>query len=245
MICLHGFNESARSFSVLKNPDNRYTFLMIDAPFHGSTNWQQGLHYTPDNLHEIINNILKAEGFSPEQQLIFVGFSLGGRMSLSYYQHYPHTISRLILLAPDGLALNCWYGFSAYTRAGNRLFYLTMKYPQWLIKLAGILSRLGFINPGIKKFVTHYLHAKEVRQTLYNSWTAFRFFKPDIAQIKKIIAANKTPVQLYFGKYDRVIPAARGIDFIKGIEAYAKTTALETGHRLLQDRTVQALFENT
>lgn len=242
VICLHGFNESARSFSVLKNPDNRYTVLAIDAPFHGSTNWQQGLQYTPGNLHEIIHNILKAEGFSPEQQLVIMGFSLGGRMGLSYYQHYPHAVSRLILLAPDGLKMSFWYWFSAYTVIGNRLFAITMKHPGWLIKLAGVFSGLGCINPGIRKFVTHYLHVKEVRQTLYSSWTAFRFFKPDIALIKKRIARDQIPVQLYFGKYDNVIPPKRGADFVQGITSCATSTVLDAGHRLLQDKTVQKIF---
>ena len=244
VICLHGFNEPASSFSVLKNPGNRYTLLAIDAPFHGGTHWQQGCSYTPEDLHEIITIILKTESFPDKQQLVLTGFSMGGRMSLSYYQTHPKRISRLLLLAPDGLRISFWYWFSSHTLAGNRLFAGTMKHPGWLIQFADLLNRLGFINAGIRKFVVHYLHNPTVRETLYKTWTAFHYFKPNIAQIKKTIIQNHTPVQLYFGKYDRVIPAKRGDDFVKGIEAYAQTNRLEAGHRLLQNKTIQALLED-
>ncbi|SDD93817.1 alpha/beta hydrolase [Niabella drilacis] len=243
VICLHGFNESAEAFAVLQDPANRYTFLAIDAPFHGNTLWKEGLRFTPAMLHEVIQNILAAESRSTAQPLTLLGFSLGGRMCLSYYQQYPQQVNRLLLLAPDGLKMSFWYWFSAHTIVGNRLFAVTMKHPGWLIKFAGILHKTGVVNAGIKKFTVRYLHHPPVRNLLYTVWTAFRFFRPDIAQIKKSIARNQTPVHLYFGKYDKVIPASRGADFTAGIEEQVQTVILEAGHRLLQNKEVQEILD--
>lgn len=245
MICFHGFNESAQAFSVLKNSANRFTILAIDAPFHGNTRWEEGCRFTPDQLHEILQLLLAAESFAATAPFILVGFSLGGRIGLSYYQQYPQNVQQLLLLAPDGLEMNFWYWLSAHTVIGNRLFASTMKQPRWLIKFAGLLNKTGMINAGVKKFAVHYLHRPQVRQMLYTTWTAFRFFKPDIAQVKKIIVQRQTPVQLYFGRYDNVIPARRGFQFIKNIEPFAQTHVLEAGHRLLQNETVQAIFTKT
>lgn len=242
VICLHGFNESAQAFSVLKNSTGRYTIFAIDAPFHGNTRWKEGLRFTPDQLHEIIQLLLSAESFNTTQPLILMGYSLGGRICLSYYQQYPQAVQRLLLLAPDGLKMSFWYWFSSHTLIGNRLFAITMKRPGWLIRFAGILNKAGFINAGVKKFAVHYLHQSQVRKMLYTAWTAFRFFKPDIARIKRTIAQRQTPVQLYFGKYDNVIPPKRGAQFVKNIEPFAQAHVLEAGHRLLQDRTVQTIF---
>ncbi|MBO9619184.1 MAG: alpha/beta hydrolase [Niabella sp.] len=238
-ICLHGFNESAQSFAALENKNNRYSILAIAAPFHEATQWEQGLSYSPSDLHEIIIIILNAEGFPSKEPLTLIGFSLGGRMALSYYEQYPETIEQLMLIAPDGLKFNFWYWFAVHTSMGNRLFHFTMYHPDWFIRMAALLSRLGIINAGIKKFVTHYLHNDAVRSALYKTWTAFRPFDPRIRKIKRKIIQYQTPIQLYFGKYDNVIPAARGFAFIKGVETCARMHVLQTGHRLLQAKEVQ------
>ncbi|ANH84177.1 alpha/beta hydrolase [Niabella ginsenosidivorans] len=243
VICLHGFNESAHSFAVLQNPANCYTLIAMDAPFHGNTQWKQGLRFTPVNLHEIIHAILETEGFTAKTPFSLVGFSLGGRLALAYYEKYPVAVKQLLLLAPDGLKFNCWYWCAAHTFIGNKLFAFTMKHPRWFIQLAGLLNRLGFINTGIKKFVAHYLDDERIRERLYNVWTAFRYFKPGIAQIKKSILLHQTPARLYFGKYDTVIPPERGTDFVKGAGAYAQTHTVEAGHRLLQNKEVQAILK--
>lgn len=244
VVCLHGFNESAQSFSVLGNPNNQYSIIAIDAPFHGNTIWKQGHRFTPAGLHEIIHSILKIEGFHSEISFTLLGFSLGGRISLAYYELYPKEINRLILIAPDGLTQNFWYWWAAHTKAGNRIFAATMKRPGWFLKMAGTFNKLGLTNTGVKKFVVHYLGNEQIRQTLYDVWTAFRYFKPNIPAIKKLIALHQTPVQLYFGKYDNVIPAKRGAHFIKGIESFAQINILEAGHRLLQNKTVQEVLNN-
>ncbi|WP_018627049.1 alpha/beta fold hydrolase [Niabella aurantiaca] len=244
VVCFHGFNESASSFSILENSGGRYTILAIDAPFHGHTSWKEGSRFTPDQLHEILHILLEAESCSPTQPLTLIGFSLGGRICLSYYQHYPQRVNRLLLLAPDGLKMSFWYWFSSHTLLGNRLFACTMKHPAWLIRFAGILHKTGLINAGVKKFVIHHLHQPQVREKLYTVWTAFRFFRPDIAQVKKAIAQKQTPVALYFGRYDKVIPAKRGSRFVKNIEAFAKTRVLEAGHRLLHHKTVQTALRD-
>lgn len=199
VICLHGFNEDACSFAVLENKNNRYAVFSIDAPFHGATQWREGLHYSPADLYAIIGIILKTEGFAPKEAFTLIGFSLGGRLALSFYEHYPQSIKQLVLIAPDGLKVNGWYWLAAHTSIGNRAFHFTMHHPGWFIRMAGLFSRLGIINTGVKKFVVQYLSQDAVRNILYKAWTAFRFLILIPGRSKKYSALQNAPAALFWG----------------------------------------------
>src|ERR1035437_4038700 len=44
LLCFHGYGEMAGSFLFLeKSLGKEYTMIAIDFPFHGKTNWQEGL----------------------------------------------------------------------------------------------------------------------------------------------------------------------------------------------------------
>jgi pimeloyl-ACP methyl ester carboxylesterase len=48
-------------------------------------------------------------------QYLLMGFSLDGRIALSVLELMPAGVSRLVLLAPDGLKINFWYWLSTQT----------------------------------------------------------------------------------------------------------------------------------
>ena len=127
-ICFHGYGEEKASFDFLeKFAGTEYSFYSIDLPFHGKTQWNEGLNFTITDLHQIIKEIIE----SKKQKLTLIGFSLGGRVALSLFQQMPEQINKIVLLAPDGLKVNFWYWLTTQTWIGNKLFFLTMKYPRW------------------------------------------------------------------------------------------------------------------
>jgi pimeloyl-ACP methyl ester carboxylesterase len=243
MVCFHGYGESADSFCFLeKYAGDQYSFYAIDLPFHGQTQWNEGLNFTGEDLEKILGGILYQEPGTGNQQYSLIGFSLGGRIALSVYEKIPEQIERIVLLAPDGLKVNFWYWLSTQTWIGNRLFAFTMKHPHWFFGFLKILNKIKLVNASIFKFVNYYIGDPEVRQLLYVRWTGLRKLRPDLKRIKSKIRNNATPVRLIYGKHDRIILPERGKKFKDGIEQYCTLSVIHSGHQVLHEKHIEEIL---
>ncbi len=233
LVCFHGYGEDAGSFLFLeKILGKEFDFIALDLPFHGSTDWKEGLLCTGDDLMNIIDQII---GYGSKSFAI-LGYSMGGRVALQLLQANPDRIKKLILIAPDGLHHNIWHQLSTQTTIGNTLFSYTMNQPYWMFSLLKLLTATKLFNKSIVNFVHYYLDDPDSRQLLYKRWTAMRKFNPSLSLLKKIIAEKKTRISMLFGKYDRVILTKRGLKFRKNLEAFIRITELEAGHQLLKPK---------
>jgi pimeloyl-ACP methyl ester carboxylesterase len=236
LLCIHGYGESAASFSFLGDQvEEDFTLLAIDLPHHGETAWEEGLYFTPDHLLEIIDMITKEQMISRENMYL-MGYSLGGRIVLHLLQRLAEKTGRVLLLAPDGLRLNLWYWLATHNKAGNDLFRFTMRHPNWFFAMirAGKLLNLG--NQSVYKFVNQYLEDGSLREELYRRWTCLCKFRPDLKKIRRLIADHSIPVRLIYGRHDRIIRYERGEKFRHGIESSCTIMILPTGHQLLLDK---------
>ncbi len=164
-----------------------------------------------------------------------MGYSMGGRIALQLAENHPGSIDKLILLAPDGLKVNIWYWVATRTRVGNLLFGWTMRRPGWLFLLLRLSHALRLVNPSIYKFAVHYIDDQKVRHELYTRWTVTRKFRPEPGAVAGLIRKNRIPVNLIYGRYDRIIRWERGEQFRRrGIEACCRLDLLDTGHQLLR-----------
>src|ERR1017187_3055046 len=80
-IGIHGYGESSGSFDFLSGlvPADHYTLIAPDLPFHGRTEWKEGLLFSADDLIDIIEGILSGLGRA-RGNFKLMGFSLGGRI---------------------------------------------------------------------------------------------------------------------------------------------------------------------
>lgn len=250
VICFHGYGENASSFHFLENyssPD--YQFYAVDLPFHGQTKWLEESDFTTSDLLNIILSIkhlhheTSIQKLKVNEKIILMGFSLGGRICLSAFEKNPEIFSKIILLAPDGLKMNAWYWLATQNKLGNRLFAFTMKRPNWFFKLLKVMNQVKLINRSIYKFVHNYIDDENVRLQLYQRWTGLRKIKPNLSKIKKNIKAHKTPVQLIYGKYDRIILPERGEKFCKGIEPFCKLKIIRSGHQVLHESHTEEILQ--
>ena len=233
VICFHGYGENGSHFSFLgRQADEQFSFIAIDLPFHGKTEWKEGLDFRWEDLRSIIEMILPETRLKP----ILLGFSLGGRIALSLYQAIPDKIEKVILLAPDGLKVNFWYWLSTQTWLGNKIFHFTMQNPNWFFGFLKALNRLSVVNASVFKFVKYYIDNKAVRHELYNRWTALRKLRPNLSKIKSGVIKYKTPIRLIYGKHDRIILSRVGEKFRKGIENYCGVSVIESGHQVLHEK---------
>lgn len=237
--CFPGYGETGDSFAFLGGQGGKdYRFYAFDLPFHGQTQWNEDHDFTPGDLQEIVAMTIPGPA-----RLILMGFSLGGRIALGYFQANPEKIEKLVLLAPDGLKLNFWYWLATQSFIGNRLFRFTMKNPSWFFAFLKGLNKLGLVNTSIFKFVNYYIGDKIVREQLYQRWMGLRKIRPNIRKIKQQINLHATPVRIIYGKHDKIILPARGEKFRKGIEKHCSITILESGHQLLQEKHANQIMD--
>lgn len=245
-ICFHGYGGDAASFSFFaKYAGNQYTFYSIDLPFHGKTEWKEGLTFAASDLLLILEEILNLnppESGTQSPKLSLIGFSLGGRIALSLYQAIPEKIEKMVLLAPDGLKVNSWYWLSTQTWLGNKFFAFTLKHPGWFLGFLKILNKLKLVNASIFKFVNYYIGDKEVRRLLYARWTTLRKIKPRLKKIKPFVRENKTAVRLLYGMHDRIILSSVGEKFRKGIEDHCTLSIIHSGHQVLHEKHVREIL---
>jgi pimeloyl-ACP methyl ester carboxylesterase len=237
LFAFHGYGETAASFAFIGEAiDADHTLIAIDLPFHGRTEWREGLLFTSAQLYEIMEKIVAGATAGPvATPWGLFGYSMGGRIALQVAENHPGSIDKLVLLAPDGLKVSIWYWVATRTVVGNLLFRWTMRWPGWLFLLLRISHTLRLVNPSIYKFAVHYIDDRTVRNDLYTRWTTMRKFRPDPAGIAAIIRRRQLPVSLVYGRYDRMIRWERGEQFRRrGIEDCCRLTLLDTGHQLLQ-----------
>jgi pimeloyl-ACP methyl ester carboxylesterase len=247
LVCFHGYGEGADSFSFLeKHAGDEFTIYAIDLPFHGQTDWKEGLNFTHIDLQQIIYEIFLRDNIRNEPGLRFsvLGFSLGGRVALSLYQAWPVHVEKMVLLAPDGLTVNFWYWLSSRTWAGNKLFAFTMKYPGWFFGFLQVMNKLRLVNASVFKFVNYYIGQKEARLLLYQRWTTLRRLKPNLKRIKSFIRQQQTSVRLVYGRHDRIILPIRGEKFKTGIEEYCDLTIIDSGHQVLHEKHAAGILQS-
>jgi pimeloyl-ACP methyl ester carboxylesterase len=257
VFAFHGYGESAGSFTFLGEAIGMdFTLVAIDLPFHGQTEWNDGLFFDPRDLLFVLRGIegalasmqqLPGDPVSPPAPYLpawwLLGYSMGGRIALQLLQNSPQLVDKLVLLAPDGLKLNPWYWLSTQTRPGNILFRATMRRPGWFFLLLRLGNGLQLVNPSVYKFTVQYINDDRVRQELYIRWTTMRGFRPRLAVIAAIIRERQLPVRLVYGRYDRIIRWESADKFRKrGIAATCHLTLLPTGHQLLRPQYLAILL---
>ena len=236
LLCFHGYGESGDSYTFLvEQLGDKFTLVAIDLPYHGKTEWKEASDFTPGILRDIIRQIALEHQWKDED-ICLIGFSMGGRIALQLVELLAERISRLVLIAPDGMRVNPWYWFATQTQAGNTLFRFTMNRPGWFLTVVRAGRILGLTNRSFYKFVCQSLGDKEARSELYLRWTCMRRFRPDLNKVKRLILAHSIRVRFLYGKYDRVILPARGERFCTGIQQSATVLIIPAGHQILQER---------
>lgn len=210
---------------------DRYTLVALDFPFHGKTEWKEGLVFAPENLIAIIHQIIPVNtSFS------LVGYSMGGRVALDLMDRIADQVNKLLLIAPDGLHNKPWQQLATRTQLGNRLFGYLMQHPNLTKWYLNLMEKTGLYNKELLRFVHYYLDDREERITLYKRWTTMRRFRPDKKRLKKSILDKQKKILCLFGKYDRVILTKHGRKFSRNIESHFRITEIEAGHQLLKEK---------
>ncbi len=229
----HGYGEEGERFDILEPYlAKQFTVIAIDIPFHGKTEWHGELLFKADELIELMNQIMGNE----QNNFILLGYSMGGRIAMKLFELMPQRVAKIVLVAPDGLHQNKWQWFVTETKIGNQLFKYTMNNPSWIFNTIGIAEKLNLVNKSIIKFIHYYLDDPVERANLYKIWTTTRQFRPNLKMIRKLVKSNQVPMNIIFGKHDRIIITKRGLQFREGLETLVTVQEIDAGHQLIQKK---------
>jgi len=95
VLLIHGFTGSSEDWNDVRNSMKGVRFLLLDLPGHGRSDSSPDLkYYTQENLVKLIEDIRNGLGL---KRLIIIGYSMGGRLALSYAVEYPDNLQKLII----------------------------------------------------------------------------------------------------------------------------------------------------
>jgi pimeloyl-ACP methyl ester carboxylesterase len=205
LLLFHGFGQDYKVFDVWSRAlESKYTIYAFDLFFHGQSTWPLRRPLEKSDWRQIMMQFLGKEKI---ELFVVVGFSLGGKFALATLEAFTDKVTKVVLLAPDGIKTSLWYNLATYPIAVRRLFKSMVLQPQRFFTLAQFFQRVGLVNKGLVRFAESQMDTEEKRRRVYYSWVYFRHLKFDIPSIAAILNQHRIPLLMLVGKYDKVIPA--------------------------------------
>lgn len=235
LFCFHGYGRESDTFYILERRlGSVFTIIAIDVPFHGLTDWKDEIVLKPQYLQQFL---LQIRSSLNKENINFslLGFSMGGRIALHLTQLMPDQVERLILLAPDGLNFNGWRWLASDTWVGNKFMNYTIHNAGWVAYVLDKAEKWHIIHRSLTDFLSYYLNDDAYRIKFYHRYISMQKFRPSLSKLKRLIRKYRIPVKMMFGRYDQVIPYARGEKFREGIEEFASVKIVDAGHHLLSE----------
>ena len=225
---------------------NYYTIYAFDLFFHGQSNpaendpsFSEPELITKKLWKEIIQGFLVDNNIS---RFDIAGFSMGGRFVLATLEDFSDRIDHAFLIAPDGISKHPLYSFATSFAPARRIFRRCMKYPKTFFRTVSLLTKAGIVNPSLHRFTQSVLNTPEKRQTIFNSWLAFRSLHFDIPKLYAKLRAEKIDLFLFIGKYDKLLPPA-AVKKLSDLMPEKNYLILQSGHGALVEKVATFLAE--
>lgn len=233
LICFHGFGREARDFLALEDSlGEQYTIHSVNLFYHGQSTFPDSrLENKPLELKELKNIF---ESFRIKERFntfSLLGYSLGGKVALALTTLFPKQTKNLFLLAPDGIKANLWYHFASQTLIGQKLNRASIK-NEWVFRsFMNISSKLGLASKRQQRFANSQMRSIKQRTQVYNIWMAHRKLAPELKLLINQINLNQIHVQVFVGKYDRIIPLIPIEKFVDSL-THGELVYLNCGHEI-------------
>ena len=239
MFAFHGFNNHALDFKKLGEIlAEDYKVIAFNIFFHGESHAQHNLVEKGFQNEDLKNLFSEMSSKFPAEKYTLLGYSLGGRIVLKILEILPEKMEDIILIAPDGIRISLFYKFLTQTLFGKYLLKRVVKKPSLFFLLADWIKKIGLVSEKKYHFAKGNFDSNSKREKVYLVWMILRKIVSRKADLKNIIQKFNIPINLFFGKYDTIIPASIGLNFRKGMEKYISLDVLETGHKMINDKTL-------
>jgi len=240
VIAFHGFGRSGYDWKLVYDGWGKNTTLFaVNLYFHGESMFpanRSSLHaITKTEFHNHMQLLLAHFGLS---KVSLAGYSLGGKIALTFAELLPESVSSIWLFAPDGIRINPWYQLATKTRLGRKTYALFLDNPTWLFKTVDLIKKARIIDEKIERFALENIDSSTKRMQVKDVWLALRFLNPNLKTLRKSILEFDIKLYQFYGKYDSIIPLSPGKRFAKAIHQEENVFQIECGHWLFRDKTV-------
>lgn len=239
LFAFHGYGQEGAVFNAFENSlGKHYTIIAFDLFHHGGSNYPIGL--APDTAIEtsvykaMLEVLLTKVGID---KFGLMGYSMGGRICLQLLTMFGDRIDELYLFAPDGIKRSNGYAFGTYTLVGKALFKLMIDAGGIMLGALKLGNRLGIVNSKAYAFFVTQVNSKPKRRKLYNTWQAYRRFKPNLNSVAHQLNNGTTTMHLFTGRYDKVLPPWTVNRLLKKLTNNTVNNQLESGHDLISQKT--------
>ncbi|MFM2286537.1 MAG: hypothetical protein RLZZ543_2034 [Bacteroidota bacterium] len=237
LIALHGYGQEAsvfRHFAELHH--DIYSLLVIDLAYHGTqSSMQKGFIFDEAYASAWMQAMLDQLAIS---KIGLLGYSIGGRISMSIAAWFPEFIEELILIAPDGMPVSSTYRCLTGTRAGQMLFRKFISSPGIAFLLIRLGEKLKLLPLKVADYFRNEISTEEKRQQLFDTWMAYRKCLP---QARLLREQRALPVMCILGKSDKVIPFRKARRFALKQFASVQLLELNMGHNLLSEKAMKQI----
>lgn len=237
LLAFHGMGQDFTCFQKFSQTfENQYTTYLFDLPFHGNSHVEEAI-ITKEIWREYLSKFLEENQI---KNFSIVSFSMGGRFALATLEAFSERVENAILLAPDGITEDPFY-YSA-TRFGftRKIFKRILKSNRKFHRFARLLSRVGIVHESVLKFAKIMVDTPEKQEQLYNSWVGFRTLRFNIDKLSQLINNQEIKVQLFTGKYDKLLPIQNVYPLTKRLKNI-ELIMLESTHGKLVEKTLEYL----
>ncbi len=232
LIALHGFGDQAKQFLALEDAlKNDYTVYAINLPYHGQTQWREG-SFSKKNITELFDIVLKRE---QKARFELMGYSYGGRIILASLYDIINHLDKIYLIAPDGFKTKGMFSAMIIPVWLRRIIKGSINNPEGLIRILEKCYKIGMLSRFNFNFIKKNISTEERRERIFNTWISLSDFKINLTSTRKFLKESAIPVELYFGKYDKIIPPEVGEKLSSKIPNIG-LNLIEEGHLLLNEK---------
>lgn len=242
VVLFHGYGQDGNAWLELIAPfQDQYTFVLIDLYFHGQSHWSdRKSNLTTESWINVARQVLDHLQI---QDFILGAFSIGAKFALSLCQTFGQRIKRIILIAPDGIKSRFWYNLATGTAWGNNIFKRLVTKPRLLFDLTNLLHSLRLLDRSLLGFVASQMNTRQKRLRVYKTWTVFAGLKPDLAEVIPVLNSFNIAVEVFIGKYDRVISRKHIQPLLQKVK-HANLYLLEASHQNLLSKVADHYRQN-
>lgn len=203
LFMFHGYGHTLKNMRELEETmSSEFKIYNFDLFFHGFSEWNHNdtpLH--PDFWKGMMEEFILENNIT---SFSILGFSLGAKVALVTAEVFPDKVEALYLLAPDGIKRRWIYSF-ATSSLMKSLFRSIIMYPALFQQVVKFLMFLKLVDKSVLRFASIQMNSRDKRRRVYYTWTVYKGIMPNLDKLVKQLNERKTKVEVFIGKYDRII----------------------------------------
>ncbi|MDA0728804.1 MAG: alpha/beta hydrolase [Bacteroidetes bacterium] len=189
---------------------------------------------------------------------VLLGYSLGGRVAMTLFEHHRTAWDRIVLLAPDGFYKNPVYRLAVETPGGRAVWRWCDQHIDFVRSVVRMLRKCRFIPAHLEHFALHHTENQTMRDLVARTWMTHRMFWPTLEgmtcawqtrgekdssqQGGSTTHAGRSPLFVaFFGERDRIIRWSWCKRWRQVAPSWVWFLTVPSGHVMRHQKTVECL----